>query len=742
MRPGPSQTLALVVLAAGLCAADWPEEKWVPLTLEGQPLPEPAADVRTDDGGLDLVGAGEHAGGWYIDRDHLFVRMRLLDEPGPTWTRPARRYGVLFDTDDDAGFYELAAAFDDAGLWVHANTALSTPARWTDPPDPTETPVSTAVRDDDLVRVVAAAEGWWVELAVPRPALEAQGFSTEAPLRVALVTGSSASEGFAVDLAGADNGSEPVLADGLSDALALDADGDGAVLGDEASAGLDPNNPDSDGDGILDGPELDCGPDPDDRDQDGIPDRQEGTVDSDQDGQPDFCDPDDDGDGWPTRTEGSGDTDGDGIADFLDEDTDGDGTPDADELLEDRDCDGLRARLDRDEADGPCGDADGDGLSNADEQACGTDPNDPDTDGDGQQDGAESCRHDTDGDGILDVFDPSDDPDPRAAGGSTDSGQPDALGGQFTGGGCKTRPGTPTLALALLAGAVVLRRRRRILLLGALAGPAAAAGLDVQRHRPSAGPSGLLTVEDGRRQPEGVGGLLRYHQATNPLVYRHPDGSSAPLVSRLGTLTALSWLQHGPVRVALSVPLHLVASGEDLTRHQRHLLGDLGVRGNLSLLASPAGANLSLALEATAPSGPSSAWLGAPGPTVGGHLSSSVGERLQGALMLGGRWAPTTILGDLKVGSRLEAGLGARFWVLPEVGVATELAGDHLLGASVHPGATPVEWLSAVALRPSDRLLLRAGGGFGITRGLASPSSRWLFDLAVQGRNHGQRDEI
>ncbi len=736
MRQKPWLLVALGVLTGGLCGATWPEEGWVPLTQAGEGLSEPAGDAGTTDEGLDLVDAGTHAGSWYIDRDHLFVRMRVSDEPGPTWTRPSRRYAVLLDTDHDPGSYELAASFDDAGLWVHANTALSTSARWDDHPDPSDMPVSTTVRADDLVRVVSAPGGWWVQLAVPRAALEDLGFSVAAPLRVALVTGGDDSDAFTFDLAGADNTLGPMLSDGLSDRLVLDADGDGAVLGVEEAAGLDPNNPDSDSDGILDGPEVDCGTDPDDRDEDGVPDGVEGTVDSDGDGQPDFCDRDDDGDGWPTQTEGSADTDGDGIADFLDNDSDGDGIEDADERLEDRDCDGIRARLDPDEQDGPCGDADGDGVSNAEEEACGTDPHDPDTDGDGQLDGLESCHHDTDGDGVVDVFDATDDPNPNAAGWRSDTGRTDLSGGQFTGGGCTARPGPPTLALALLAGLVLSRRRRRFLLLTAVAFPATAVGLDVQRHRPATGPSGLLTVEDGQRQPDGVGGLLRYHQAAAPLGYRYPDGSFTPLVERIGSLTALPWLQHGPVRVGLRVPVHVVASGQGITDHQRHLLGDLGLQGSLSLLSPKGNAHLSLGLEATAPTGNRGAWLGAPGPTVAGHLSSSIGGRLQGALMLGGRWVSPTLLGDLEAGPRLEAGLGGRLWAWPRLGVTTELSADHLLGVGKHPGGTATEWLNAVALRPSDRLLLRTGGGWGITRGLTNPRYRWLFDLAVQARNH------
>ncbi len=46
--------------------------------------------------------------------------------------------------------------------------------------------------------------------------------------------------------------------------------------------------------------------------------------------------------------------------------------------------------------DGGGNDADGDGLSDAEESQHGTDPNNPDTDGDGYQDGAEVHQHASD----------------------------------------------------------------------------------------------------------------------------------------------------------------------------------------------------------------------------------------------------------------------------------------------------------------------------------------------------------
>lgn len=129
------------------------------------------------------------------------------------------------------------------------------------------------------------------------------------------------------------------------------------------------------------------------------------------------------------------DTDGDGTNDGIEVggnvnapiDTDGDGTIDAlESSIIDTDGDGVSNQNDPDETNvclpNPnsvaclAADSDGDGLTNAEEDALQTDRNDPDTDGDGIPDGAEvggnpGAPIDTDGDGIPDVLEGNGDRD-------------------------------------------------------------------------------------------------------------------------------------------------------------------------------------------------------------------------------------------------------------------------------------------------------------------------------------------
>lgn len=236
--------------------------------------------------------------------------------------------------------------------------------------------------------------------------------------------------------------------------IAEDADGDGLPDDLERDLGTDPNNPDTDGDGLND--KLEVGADPAnpmntdgdgkinaldaDDDDDSILTRLENyngglpsDDDSDKDGKADYLDADDDNDGLLTRYENynSGtplddDTDRDGTPDYLDPDDDGDGLLTRNEGSDpngdgnpadaiDTEDDGVVDYLDKDNLNAAGDDNDDDGLTNAEEEDLGSDPNNPDTDGDGINDSIErgdgTLPIDSDGDDIPDSLDPDDDND-------------------------------------------------------------------------------------------------------------------------------------------------------------------------------------------------------------------------------------------------------------------------------------------------------------------------------------------
>ncbi len=125
--------------------------------------------------------------------------------------------------------------------------------------------------------------------------------------------------------------------DGEGDACDADIDGDAVSNTDETAQGTSPDEADSDGDGVLDGEDalpLNAS-ESSDRDGDGtgdnadaFPDDPAETQDSDNDGVGDVRDAFDED---PFEFE---DTDGNGVGDAADPDDDGDGYSDAEELAE------------------------------------------------------------------------------------------------------------------------------------------------------------------------------------------------------------------------------------------------------------------------------------------------------------------------------------------------------------------------------------------------------------------------
>lgn len=528
---------------------------------------------------------------------------------------------------------------------------------------------------------------------------------------------------------------------------------------------LTEDDTDADLDGIPDAVESKCdadfgreddGPTGGDSDNDGIDDTIEwerrGKRDADGDNYPNFCDDDSDDDGIPDAVEGTDDPDGDGLGNWIDPDSDGDGIPDEDPDT-DTDGDGIPDYIDPDDTDGPLGDPDGDGLTNAEEDECGTDPNNPDTDGDGILDGAEGpCDEDSDCDGIPNVLDPTDDalcdtelPDDT---GDTDVESPWA-DGYFGGGACSSAPALPALWPALLA-LVCLRRRGAAALalgMGLVPGglvpvaqaqelsepPTAGQELNAQRFRPAVDAQRLVSVTDTVVGPSfKVGGAMLVNYANDPFVFRYDEEGreELPLLSDVLTADVVVWYNLPRLRVGATLPLHLYSSGYAVDGFR--LFGDTRVNLALELVERRGdGFGLGLGAGATLPSGAETSWLGESDPTFGGAVMASYARgpllvAANGGLRSGtGRLLPD----DLVWGTRLDWGLGGSWALSDTLDLGAELNGEWILRGST-PGARPVEAMVSGRARVWRDLLVHAGLGAGVSRGIGAPDLRALGGLS------------
>ncbi len=528
---------------------------------------------------------------------------------------------------------------------------------------------------------------------------------------------------------------------------------------------IDPNDPaddvDTDGDGIWDVLEEKCEKDSGnvddvDSDGDGISDEDEGLIDTDGDGEPNFCDEDSDGDGITDAVEGDGDLDEDDLPNYLDPDSDGDGKLDEDEGEGDDDGDDIPNWEDPDDEDGPDGDRDDDGLSNAEEDECGSDPDNADTDGDGINDLDEGpCDEDSDCDTIPNWNDATDDdlcPD--------DSGTDDTAvfpggtftDGNFTGGSCNFLPTNPGLLAGLIGLAALARRRRRagLLSLGLLFPGAAAAqdgaqSLDAQRYRPAQDGQRFFVVNDTQVGPALTpGGGVVFNYADDPFIYRYSDGrDEVKLLESVGTANALAWLTLPRARIGLDLPLHVISSGYRVDGFR--LMGDARLMAAGEIIErGDSGFGLGLNAWVDLPTGNEETWLGEASTTGGGSLGVSYAT---GQLLAAGNFGASTgtnsqFLDDLDWGKHLSWSAGLSYLIVPRVDVSAELSGEYLLGQDA-PGASPAELTAGLRYHPQELpLIFSVGGGTGITSGIGAPDFRIIGGLVWAPAHDGNAGPV
>ncbi len=821
----------LLLITAPATATNWPaDDSWIPLTIAGEVLTDPAGDQAGDEH-QDLVGDDdEPAGFWTADEDAVYVRMRVDDDPWQTSAHEAFQNGswaVVFELDGDQT--QLEAAVVIAGptpevVYVYApsdtSEGLETRLAYS---------ASFSVDPSELIRVSESDSlfdgeaDWTLDFALPRADLSSLlGIEDDTSFSLGLATGELVGGAYLdSDLAGVEGAL--TLYEGLTDPLTVDADGDGLTDPEEAAAGTDPTDSDTDDDGLADSDELlvyFSDPAACDGDEDGLLDSIEvGASTPHDDGEDDVCftadadpdsttdplsadtdsggvedgvedwnldgavgaweidpengdddldtdgdgiwdalealctldggevdDLDSDSDGFDDASEWLIDTDEDGLADFCDTDSDDDGTPDSEEGDGDSDCDGVPDLLDANDENGPCGDADEDGLVNQDEPPCGTDPLDPDTDGDGLLDGEEDCHGDEDCDGLSDPLDADATDstcDPPVDEVSTDDPVPGLFSdGEFTGGACSTIPGLPGLAPALLSLLALFRRRGAWLAL--LVAPAAAAAdnegaaehLDAQRFDPGVGSDAFFHLSDPAvGEPMSPGAALIFNVADDPFIFRYddPEREELEILGTVATANLVGSFTLPRVRAALDLPLHVYSKGYQQQGFK--LVGDMSALATFEAWQGDLGpglAVLGLTGRLVLPSGQEEAWLGESGVTAGlvADARYDLGPVRIGA-SAGFHTGTQEQVGDVHWGHRLPFAAGVSYAATDTLRVSGELDGELVLGSST-PGSRPVEMLAGAHYQVFPGLIAQVGIGMGITQGIGAPD--WRIALGVAYR--------
>ena len=259
-----------------------------------------------------------------------------------------------------------------------------------------------------------------------------------------------------------------------------------------------------------------------------------------------------------------------------------------------------------------------------------------------------------------------------------------------------------------------------------------------------------FSLDDGIIAPDRqFAGRVLFHYVNRPLVAVHADGTEVVALSDVVALNVLPSYTLGRTRLGLDVPIYLGTWGSDVEGGA--LLGDVALDLRVAVLdpdAAPMG--LSPTVRLALPVAGDTAPVGSDGldATFGVAASREQGEWLFAA-NLGVRLLPEVELENATWGSQLAVRAGASRTLGDNAGVSLELS--SLFGFAEMFGnaaGSPSEAMLGGWYRLPANVVLRAGVGTGLTRGIGAPDARVLFGAAYEpslarDRDHdGLRDRV
>lgn len=262
--------------------------------------------------------------------------------------------------------------------------------------------------------------------------------------------------------------------------------------------------------------------------------------------------------------------------------------------------------------------------------------------------------------------------------------------------------------------------------------------LDAQHFRPSVDAEHLLWTDVSRQDDDhavAVRSTLSY--AHLPYVY-HPPGQAAPqrIVTNLLQANVVGSWSYGPLRVALDVPIHLFAAGED--NGGTAGLGDVALDLKSTLLRARPEMPLGIAVSARLRAPTSTTPLPLGERSVVAEIEAIIDARLGDhvvALNVGTRMRPSNALENITLDDQLYGRLGGAWQIRPQGGLSAEVAG-HLNYSSpiANPGNLVSEALVGGWFRASEDVVVQAGIGTGLTFGVGAPVARGVIRVAWEGQ--------